>query len=234
MERSKFTLIELLVVVAIIGILTSLLLPSLGRAREVAKQAVCASNIRQNYLKIHMYSSEDNARFPYAAKTKVTWDDLVSDYLTSTERSLSELNKNTHKEAIGDTFTCPSDTKRGNPAAGTTEDIGTRILRSYALNDGGSGDWNKETLGNFKGLANEKGLSIRQSDIKDPANFMAIAETIYGNYRGRSTYASTRVINQGHRYTSLHTKAFFNNYAMADGHVEYIHEEAAVQKENNQ
>ena len=45
--KKKFTLIELLVVIAIIGILSSMLLPSLSEAREKGKRAVCFSNLKQ-------------------------------------------------------------------------------------------------------------------------------------------------------------------------------------------
>lgn len=62
-----FTLIELLVVIAIIGILASMLLPSLAGAKQRGNMARCINNLRQMGLAIQMYVDDHKDTFPLAA-----------------------------------------------------------------------------------------------------------------------------------------------------------------------
>ena len=63
LRRDKgFTLIELLIVVAIIGILVSILMPSLGKAREKARRAVCLSNLKNCGVVSVLYANDNKMR----------------------------------------------------------------------------------------------------------------------------------------------------------------------------
>ncbi len=65
-RRTGFTLIELLVVIAIIAILAALLFPVFALAREKARQAGCASNVKQLSLAVRMYQQDYDETYPPA------------------------------------------------------------------------------------------------------------------------------------------------------------------------
>ena len=57
-HKSGFTLIELLVVIAIIALLLSIVTPALRRARQIAQEMVCRSNLRQMGIGFQVYYVE--------------------------------------------------------------------------------------------------------------------------------------------------------------------------------
>ncbi len=59
-----FTLIELLVVIAIIGILASMLVPAITRAKESGRAAKCLNNLRQIGLALQLYVGDNDNRMP--------------------------------------------------------------------------------------------------------------------------------------------------------------------------
>jgi prepilin-type N-terminal cleavage/methylation domain-containing protein len=119
-DRSKsskgFTLVELLVVIAIIALLLAILMPSLQRARELAKKTICKSNLGHAALAIEMYSN-DNRGLIMPACTLVNgdikgWMDLISGYIGQKDNYiLMAVKKNpgdTPEKPKNSLIVCPS------------------------------------------------------------------------------------------------------------------------------
>jgi prepilin-type processing-associated H-X9-DG protein len=77
-EAGAFTLVELLVVIGIIAVLVGILLPTLARAREAAKQVQCLSNIRQLSSATIMFANEHKGWMPGCGGTGIMVFDPVS------------------------------------------------------------------------------------------------------------------------------------------------------------
>jgi prepilin-type N-terminal cleavage/methylation domain-containing protein/prepilin-type processing-associated H-X9-DG protein len=63
-----FTLIELLVVIAIIGILASLLLPAMARAKDKARDLSCINNLKQLGVGVRLFADENEGTLPLAER----------------------------------------------------------------------------------------------------------------------------------------------------------------------
>lgn len=78
--RQRFTLVEMLVVIAVISILSSLLLPALGKAKDTARRITCTSNFRQLHLGISYYS-DDNSNWMPPCNVNGTYVYYIDEYL---------------------------------------------------------------------------------------------------------------------------------------------------------
>ena len=119
MNKKSFTLIELLVVITIVGIAIAFLMPALGRAREGARRAQCANNLRQHGIAWHLYLDDHDDKFPvyignlehiYGGKAIVGAPEVNSD-LAADKRPLNrclDIYSDNNVSALG-VFHCPGD-----------------------------------------------------------------------------------------------------------------------------
>ena len=118
--RSAFTLIELLIVVSIIALLLAMLIPSLRRARDLAKLSVCATNLSQLGVAITVYAEQNRDRIPHSPACGGPFDFLCADVATN-QLWIGEENEGHPMQPIGlgllidkhardrNTYFCPAD-----------------------------------------------------------------------------------------------------------------------------
>lgn len=134
--RKSFTLIELLVVIAIIGILSTMVLVSLGGARTKARDARRESDIRQMVLAMELAYSDDES-YPQAAEAPDTIQSTKRVYLDPMPKDPGPNNPKYHwkDNALGAPTYCDdqhyciyAELEEGGYFAGSEK--GARILDS--------------------------------------------------------------------------------------------------------
>jgi prepilin-type N-terminal cleavage/methylation domain-containing protein len=113
---AAFTLIELLVVVAIIAVLIAILLPSLGKARQMARTTVCLTHLRQIGIGFTTYSADYTGCLPQpigtigTSNTAFPWQLALWQYVMHTpldSTTIANLATTDYQFLDRTIFTCP-------------------------------------------------------------------------------------------------------------------------------
>jgi prepilin-type N-terminal cleavage/methylation domain-containing protein/prepilin-type processing-associated H-X9-DG protein len=236
-DKGFFTLIELLVVIAIIGILASILMPSLQNARQKAFRAVCTSNRKQIGILHSLYQESNDEYYPAAGdwNERISWDDLLGDYdgrdLTATEKGQWNLYEGENNLEV---YQCPGSIQKRNGID----------LMGYAMNSTAVFQMSNSNV--IRGSAgfhgSTEGWSVQIGMVPNSSESIAMLEALtFSNIPGHST--AEGYVSLGHytwRFSPNYAERLHNdqvggnagvfvhgpkqhqmNYLYVDGHVEF-------------
>jgi len=222
--KRGFTLIELLVVIAIIGVLASMLMPALSRAKAMAKRAACQGNLRQLQLSLQMYADDNQDLIPprgtpgaeaYGGNA-VVWSEALKPYYT--DPALLQ---------------CPTDVGKADRSYLLNGFLDYFVINNY------SGNW-EEFTGHAYRAGNYPGMKL--SNISYPSETIVFGEMkqglenqdFYMDFWPPDWVPSEHIVVVDHakHRTGGSRESGGSNHVFADGSTRYLKYGAAVTPKN--
>ena len=207
-RRKGFTLIELLVVISIIALLMAIFLPSLQKAKEYGKRALCLNNLHQLTLAWMLYADRNNDKLVNAGTgvggegyIPLDEDGWVHNTPNGKEKDIEEQKKAIKEGAL---YPYCSNIKLYRCPSGIKDKMWT-----YGISDvmNGSSKYTDNTTGVLKSY----------SQIRRPAERLVFVD------EGHCTYLGYAVLWKSAKWYDPPTLRHNNGgtFSFADGHSEY-------------
>jgi prepilin-type N-terminal cleavage/methylation domain-containing protein/prepilin-type processing-associated H-X9-DG protein len=202
-----FTLIELLVVIAVIGILASLLLPALSRAKARALSIKCLSQFKQIGVATEMFANENEDELPgnqHSLPQRPSWVAQLTNYLSY---SMTDPTG-------GGVYQCPSEAKRAAYTCAVNDFLTHRPPN-------GSSSWPGMSDFSRKGAVPSPTETVWMAELaqdieyQDHFHFVDRSRAIPGD---GTAYSPNSFLSQV--YVKRHMEGA--NYLFLDGHVESL------------
>ncbi len=213
LSSAGFTLLELFVVIAIAGILMTLTVGAVGKARTASQRVKCASNLRNMVVAATAYAEDHNGRFPWASRKVKGYQSWCWDFVIPSGGK-PQPGVMWSGYGINSVLQCPSfiDGRanwEGDPYTGY--------------------NYNSSFIGKVEGDPATRQAPAMLSQIEDPARTAMFGDGQYGsgaNKFMRSPKADRSSDFSGKYIRESGTQGFRHggktNVAFADGHVEAL------------
>lgn len=213
---AAFTLIELLVVISIMSLLMSILLPTLGRARELGKRVVCLSNLRQLTFAWVLYTMDNDDKL---CSADTEWDVPPANHWVADGPIMPGNNTGGTSEAIENGVLWPQSGKILNLYKCKSDR--SELLRSFSISramNGTTCNCEHDNIRPFRML----------TEISRPSEKMVFVDAASRKEWIEGSFCPVEQIDavplqwfqkESHNITARHSNGC--NFSFADGHCSY-------------
>lgn len=231
MRRNAFTLVELLMVIALIMILIALMLPMLNKARELARNALCSANLRQQMGCLTAYANDNDDYLPGAhtgpgaPEQVMVWMPRIRSYAIDKTNVIYNCPK-AHPD-----FYWELRYGSGQPARYGYEDDEQRIGNGFSRFSYGINDWGvNEFTDPHHGLGNHVDRTpnvswefgeVKLTSVVSPTNMIAIGDATENEIWAGVIDPNDKPGFLAEAPSDRHNGG--SNIVHVDGHVEWYH-----------